>query len=154
MQNPENLIRVGWRERIDLPEWRLHGVRAKIDTGARTSAIDVAQFEIIDDTHVRFEVVSRVRPTRKTKWVEAKMVRTSRVKPSSGEVQERIVCVTPMRIGDQVQDIELGLVCRQGMLCRMLIGRSALEGRFIVDPSCKYVLRGAQNDLPSKGPTE
>lgn len=154
MQSPENLIRIGWRERIDLPDWDLKGVRAKIDTGARTSAIDVAQFEIIDDTHVRFEVVSRVRPTRRTKWVEAKMARTSRVKPSSGEVQERIVCVTRMRIGKKIQEIELSLVCRQGMLCRMLIGRSALEGRFVVDPSCKYVLRGARTNLPSKGKEE
>lgn len=140
MDQKHPLTRTGWRERVALPQWGLHRIRAKIDTGARTSAIDVAQFEMIDDEHVRFEVVYRDRPTRMTKWIEAKCVRTSRVKPSSGEIQERVVCVTKLRMGDQEFDAELSLVCRKGMLCRMLIGRSALSARFLVDPSKKYLL--------------
>ena len=82
------LVRIGWRERVDLPTWGLAGVRAKIDTGARTSVIDVAQIETIDEGHVRFEVVWRLRPDRLTKWIEAEAVRTSRVKPSTGELQD------------------------------------------------------------------
>jgi len=140
MAPESDLTHTGWRERIALPEWGLHRVRAKIDTGARTSAIDVAQFEMIDDEHVRFEIVYRDRPVRKTKWIKAKCVRTSRVKPSSGELQERIVCLTKLRLGNETFDAEVGLVCRKGMLCRMLIGRSALQGRFVVDPSKKYLL--------------
>ena len=71
MASTDRTIVAGWSERVDLPDWGLHRVRAKLDTGAKTSAIDVAQFEIIDDEHVRFEVVYRVTPTRLTKWIEA-----------------------------------------------------------------------------------
>ena len=128
-------VRVGWRERVDLPAWGLRGVRAKIDTGARTSAIDVAQIEHLDGGRVRFEVVYRQKPERRTRWVEADAVRTSVVKPSSGQRQERVVCRTLMRLGTVEREIEISLVCRRKMLCRMLVGRTALEGAFVVDVS-------------------
>lgn len=140
MAEPATLPIVGWRERVDLPDWGLRRVRAKIDTGAKTSAIDVARIEHLGDDRVRFEVVARVTPQRRTRWVEAPLARTSRVKPSSGDPRERVVCVTRLRLGDLEQEIELGLVCRQGMLCRMLIGRTALAGHFLVDSSQKYLL--------------
>ncbi len=140
MAESNEQVTAGWSERVDLPEWGLKRVRAKLDTGARTSAIDVAQFEMIDDEHVRFEVVYRVKPTRQTKWIEAKCNRVTRVKPSHGEPQGRVVCLTTLQIGDQEFEAELGLVCRKGMLCRMLIGRSALAGRYLVDSSHKYII--------------
>lgn len=129
----------GWKERANLPAWRIRNVRAKLDTGAKTSAIDVAQYEFIDDTHVRFEIVYRDKPTRMTRWVTAECVRTSKVKPSSGETQERVVCLTTIELGGQSFEIEVSLVCRKGMICRMLIGRSALENRFLVDSASKYL---------------
>ncbi len=131
---------IGWRERVDLPDWHLRRVRAKIDTGARTSAIDVAQIEHLRDGRIRFEVVGRTHPVRRTRWVEATPVRTSIVKPSHGEAQERPVCLTRVRIGEIEREIEISLVCRSGMLCRMLLGRSALEGVFCVDAGRKYLL--------------
>mgnify|MGYP002625432361 FL=1 len=85
MSQEDDLTRIGWRERVDLPDWGLRRVRAKIDTGARTSAIDVAQIEELEDGRIRFEVVSRTRPKRVTRWVEAYPVRRSVVRPSSGE---------------------------------------------------------------------
>ncbi len=130
----------GWRERVDLPEWGLHGVRAKLDTGARTSAIDVATIEHLDDGRIRFEVVGRHRPTRQTRWVEAVPVRTSVVKPSHGKAQERMVCRTLIRVGVVEAEIEISLVCRKKMLCRMLLGRTALAGRMLVDSDAKYLL--------------
>ena len=137
---PPTPIRAGWRERVDLPEWGIRRVRAKLDTGARTSAIDVAQYEILDDDHVRFEIVYRLKPTRKTKWVQARISRSAIVKPSHGKAQERVVCLTTMRIGNDEFETEISLVCRKKMLCRMLIGRSALAGRFLVDSSEKYLI--------------
>lgn len=151
MSDASDLVLVGWRERVELPDWGFRGIRAKIDTGARTSAIDVAQYEMIGEDRVRFEVVSRIKPVRKTKWMEWDVARTSRVKPSSGDVQERVVCITRLRIGHVEQDIELSLVCRQGMLCRMLIGRTALANHFLVDPSRMYVLSGAGVERSRKG---
>ncbi len=137
----ESLPIVGWRERVDLPDWKLRRVRAKIDTGARTSAIDVARVEELDDGRIRFEVVSRIRP-RRTRWIEARPARTSIVKPSHGKPQQRYVCLTRIRLGDIEYEIEVSLVCRRGMLCRMLLGRTALEGRVLVDPRHKYLLTG------------
>ncbi|MBZ0173414.1 MAG: ATP-dependent zinc protease [Phycisphaerales bacterium] len=139
MDAHEPLPVIGWRERIDLPEWGLKRVRAKIDTGARTSAIDVARIEDLPDGRIRFEVVARNGSTRRTKWIEATPVRTSVVKPSHGETQERCVCLTTIRIGDLEREIEIGLVCRKHMLCRMLIGRRAMAGLAVVDPSRKYL---------------
>ncbi len=149
---PPTSTRAGWRERVDLPDWGIRRVRAKLDTGARTSAIDVAQFEIVDDDHVRFEIVYRLKPTRKTKWVQAKISRSARIKPSHGKAQERVVCLTTLRIGDDEFETEISLVCRKKMLCRMLIGRSALDGRFLVDSSQKYLLSPSKS-TPSQSKT-
>lgn len=148
------LLNIGWRERVELPDWGLRGVRAKIDTGARTSAIDVASIEHLEDGKIRFEVVARLGPERKTRWVEAMPVRVSKIKSSNGQLQERIVCQTRLRIGPVEQDIELSLVCRKRMLCRMLIGRLALADRFLVDSGRKYVLTSAKRPGSKKHKTE
>ena len=130
---------MGWREYVDLPEWHIRRVRAKLDTGARTSAIHVASFEHLSNGRVRFEVVIREHPERRTKLVEADIVRESVVKPSSGQAQVRPVVRTSLVIGPLQIQAEVGLVCRQGMLCRMLVGRRALEGSALVDPSRTYL---------------
>lgn len=131
---------IGWRERVDLPDWGLSRVRAKIDTGARTSAIDVAQVEQLPNGDIRFEVVARVKPERVTRWIEATPVRSSIVKPSSGQKQTRYVCETTFRIAEHEFTAEISLVCRKGMLARMLVGRTALANRFIVDPAQKNLI--------------
>jgi hypothetical protein len=142
---------VGWRERVDLPEWGLKRIRAKIDTGARTSAIDVARIEELPDGRIRFEIVSRVAPSRKTHWLEATPVRSSIVKPSHGEPQHRYVCRTRMTLGPLEHDIEISLVCRKGMLCRMLLGRTALDGAALVNPAEKYLLTPRRVKKDRKG---
>ncbi len=141
---------VGWRERVDIPEWGLKRLRAKIDTGARTSAIDVAQIEDLRDGRIRFEVVSRVRPVRRTRWVEATPVRISTVKPSHGKRQTRYVCLTKVRVGDVEREVEISLVCRSGMLCRMLLGRTFLSNAVLVDTSSKYLLTPKRKKRPER----
>jgi len=153
MASPPVLHIVGWRERVTFTQWGMRRVRAKIDTGARTSAIDVAQIEPQADGTIRFEVVARLTPTRKTKWITARPVRTSVVKPSHGEAQTRYVCLTTISIGDHEQEIEVSLVCRAGMLCRMLIGRSALSERFLVDSSQTYLLTARKRPAPNGNET-
>ncbi len=133
-------LTIGWREVIALPEWGIMRVRAKIDTGARTSAIHVHEIQELEDGRLRFEVVVRERPKRKSVWIEAELMRESEVKPSSGVCQRRQVVETVMQLGPVQRRIELSLVCRKGMLCRMLVGRTALDGDFIVDPSRLYVV--------------
>jgi len=131
---------VGWREFVDLPDWGLKGIRAKIDTGARTSAIDVDHVEELEDGRIRFQVVYRVKPTRRTRWLTATPVRESTVKPSHGVKQTRYVCHTRFRIGDVESELEISLVSRKKMLCRMLLGRTALAKLVQVDPSRTYLL--------------
>lgn len=130
---------VGWREYVTLPEWGVGGVLAKIDTGARTSALHVANIEDLPGDRVRFEVVlSRTDPARRIPVV-ADLVRVARVKPSTGIHQHRHVVATSMKLGPVEKTIEVSLVCRKSMLCRMLIGRSALDDDFLVNSSRRYI---------------
>lgn len=128
---------VGWREPVALPEWGIAAIKTKIDTGARTSAIHVDHLEELPGERVRFDVIVSAaceRSPAQIVKVESDVVRTSRVKPSTGERQERLVVRTRMKLGDVEREIELSLVSRHGMRCRLLLGRTALTG-FLVDPS-------------------
>lgn len=137
-------ITVGWRERVALPDFGIRHLKAKIDTGARTSALHVAAIEELPDQpgRIRFEIVareSRGGHTRLTRWVEADLVREAVVKPSSGQRQRRPVIRARLKLAGRTTDVELTLVSRKGMLCRMLVGRTALvAGHYLVDPSRSF----------------
>lgn len=131
---------IGWREYVNAPKWKIRGIAAKIDTGARTSAIDVADIEEIDRDRVRFHVVlSRNHRSRRVQ-IEAKIRRRTRVRSSLGHVESRLVVSTLLEIGSVTRRIELGLVCRKSMRCRMLLGRTAIEDGFLVDAGRIYLL--------------
>lgn len=132
---------VGWREMVALPEWKIRAIRAKVDTGARTSALDVENIRELPGDRVHFELVHDRRHPEQRLIVETPIVRRTRIKPSTGYVQERLVVKTRARIGGVVKEIEFSLVSRHAMICRMLLGRRALEGDFVVDPSQKYLHR-------------
>lgn len=144
----EKLV-VGWREIAALPDWRIPSILAKIDTGARTSALHVEHLVELDDGRLRFDVVIHEQPGRKVKTVEAQAVRWSKVRPSSGERQVRPVIRTRLRLGDWEREVEVSLVQRRGMLCRMLIGRTAMHG-LVVDPKRRYLV--SQAPSPTKHP--
>ena len=129
----------GWREWVALPEWGIKLLQAKVDTGARTSALHVEQIEELPGDRVRFEVIHRERPRRRVRWVEAELVRLSSVKPSHGRQQERPVVRTEIRLGSVARQVEISLVSRARMQCRMLVGRTALQG-LLVDPSQTHIL--------------
>lgn len=130
---------IGWREYVALPDWNLHGIRAKADTGARSSAIDVANLEELPGDRVRFEVVGdRSHPERRV-VIEAGIVRRTRVRSSFGQAHDRLFVETTLRLAKRDLTIELGLVCRENMLCRMLLGRKSLEHVFAVDPGRIYL---------------
>ncbi len=132
---------IGWREYVSFPEWGVDRIEAKIDTGARTSAIHVKDVVKLKGGRVRFHLVTRrgkAGKPDKTAVVRADLVRTTRVRSSIGHSQERYVVATTIRIGGTRRRIELSLVCRARMICRMLLGRLALEG-FLIDASRKYI---------------
>jgi len=114
-------------------------LRAKVDTGARTSALDVDEVVPLPDGRVRFAVVLR-RDRSRRRRVEERVSRIARVRPSSGVSQTRYFVETTLRLGDVEKRVEVSLVPRRGMLCRMLLGRTALAGDFLVDPDSTYRL--------------
>lgn len=133
------LVTIGWKERIALPEWGIRSIIAKVDTGASVSAIHVDSVEELPGDRVRF-VVALKRDASKTRVVEAPIARTARIKPSHGVAQERYVVTTTAVFGGIEREIEISLVCRKKMRRRMLLGRKAMVGVFQVDPSAAYLL--------------
>ncbi|MBX3181919.1 MAG: RimK/LysX family protein [Polyangiaceae bacterium] len=128
---------IGWRERVALPDWGIAGVVAKIDTGARTSSLHVEHIRELPSGRLAFDVV--LDRSGRFKHVIASPVRVSRVRPSTGQLQHRHVVRTTLELGKVHKVIELSLVSRGDMLCRMLIGRTALERDFLVDASRRYL---------------
>lgn len=130
---------LGWREWVSFPAWGIHRVRAKVDTGARTSAIHCSHIEHVGEDRVRFRVILSRKNPEKFVEVEAPLSRRTVVKPSSGHRHERVVVEAPVRIGQVEKVIEVTLAEREGMLLRMLLGRTAIRPEFVVDPSLRYV---------------
>ena len=149
---PKTLI--GWREYVSLPEWGLTRIKAKADTGARTSVIDVTEVIELDNNRVRFEVVvNRHKPDQHV-WVETEIIRRTRVKSSFGATHDRLIVRTLVKLGEIEKEIELSLVSRRNMLCRMLLGRKALEPELIVDPHRRYIHgRKSRKKKPPQGQT-
>lgn len=140
---------LGWREYVAFPQWGIDALLAKIDTGARTSALHVADIVDRADGMVIFDVVlSRKRPDQIVR-VETHKVRTSRVRSSNGQIQSRPVVQAQISVGGITKTIEVSLVERSHMLCRMLLGRSALGSDFLVDAGRKFV-HGKLSDLKRK----
>ena len=133
---------IGWREFVALPDWGIPRIKAKADTGARTSALDVVDLDLQEDGQVTFHVVVREAPRLKLVEVVAPVVRMASVKPRPGEVEVRPVVRTCMVLGGMEREIEVSLLRREGMLCRMLLGRKALADAFLVDPGSKYLVSG------------
>lgn len=135
---------IGWRERADFPEWGIQRTRVKIDTGARTSSIDAIVQEIRESPDgIKLAVLGlrlwRTRPER-LKFVEAPLVRRTRVRNTGTCQSERLVIEAVICLGAVTKRIELTVADRGGMLIPIILGRRALAGDFIVDVSRKYIL--------------
>ena len=124
---------VGWREWVGLPQLGLAGIMAKIDTGARTSALHANSIEIFErtqETWVRFDVTGE---GEQVPWHEMKLAGQRMVRSSNGISELRCVIATELRLGGRRWPIEVTLTNREKMELPMLIGREALAGRVIVD---------------------
>ena len=131
---------IGWAEYVDIPQWNISRLRAKMDTGARTSALHVENIREVGHGRVQFDVRLHRRHVDRRVTVEAPIKRRGRVRPSSGVSQTRLFVSAIVKIGSLEQEIELSLVDREKMIFRMLIGRSALAHRFLVDVSKRYLI--------------
>lgn len=142
----QRLPTIGFCEYVDLPRWRISGLPAKVDTGARSSALHVENLGELAHNRVRFDVMLDRRKTHRRVPVVATVLRRSRVRSSSGELQLRYFVRTKLHLGPHRMDIEISLVDRRDMIFRMLLGRSVLEHRFLVDVGRRYLL-GAEPAL-------
>ena len=95
---------VGWRERISLPEWGIHDLVAKLDTGARTSSLHAEELQHLPDGQIRFKVVLS-RKTGRSQWVTCTPLRTATVKSSNGQPSERDVVQTLITLGGHTLNV-------------------------------------------------
>lgn len=132
-----NKLMMGWQEWCGLPKLHLPAIKAKIDTGAKTSALhawEVQPFHRHGELYVRFSVHPIQRNDDAVVQCVALVVDQRNVMSSIGHKQLRYVIRTPVMVGDMSWEIEVTLTNRDAMAFRMLLGRDALKGHAIVDP--------------------
>ena len=148
MQTVKELPLVGWREWVRLPEFGGVSVKAKIDTGARTSAIhagNIVETWSEEQMFVQFDLSpGHTGPHARSVTVpcRARVIDRRIIRNSGGQEQARYVILTPAVIGEYEFPIELSLTRRDKMGFRMLIGREAIKNRFWVDPAQSFVQDG------------
>ena len=141
-KNKTSKIRLGWREWVDLPELGLANIKAKVDTGARTSALHAFELRTFDENgrrRVEFKMHPNQRDQQTVVVCTADIKDEREVRDSGGHVEKRWVIETPVSIGGETWPIELTLTARDDMLFRMLLGRTAMRKRALVDPSRSYL---------------
>lgn len=140
--NKRNMLHViGWREWVALPDLGIKTVKVKVDSGARSSALhafDVKTFDREGAQWVRFTVHPIQRSNDKIVVVEAKIHDYRSVRSSSGVAKMRPVIVTDIELLGRRWPVELTLASRDNMGFRMLLGREAIRGRFLVDSGKSY----------------
>src|SRR5680860_445742 len=134
-------IALGWREWMGLPELGIARIKAKVDTGARTSTLHayyVRTFEEQGRLRVRFGVHPLQGRTDIERHCVADVLHQREVTDSGGHRELRVFIATRVIIGATAFPIEVTLTDRDTMRFRMLLGRTALRGRFLVDPLRSY----------------
>ena len=138
-----DLSTIGWREWVVLPELGIDRIKVKVDTGARSSSLhahDLEPFQRRGRDWVRFVVHPQQRSRAGEVQVEAQVLEYRSVRSSNGKASLRPVIITPITLLGQTWPVELTLASRDEMGFRMLLGREAMAGRVLVDPSRTFIL--------------
>lgn len=133
---------LGWREWVALPALGIARIRAKVDTGARTSALDTVRMEEFEQggaRRVRFELFTAKGEKGPADQCVADVVESRWVTNSGGGKENRVVIRTPVVIGAHRKDIEITLTNRHSMKYRMLLGRTAIMKEYHVNPGRSYL---------------
>ncbi|MDX8387092.1 MAG: ATP-dependent zinc protease [Ghiorsea sp.] len=136
-----NLIQVGWREWVALPDLGIDAIKAKVDSGARTSCIHaffVEDFKKNGDDWVRFGVHPKQKNTEHELMCEAQVIDRRLVSDSGGHRELRPVISTTLSIGNMNFECKFTLTNRDSMKFRMLLGRTAMSGRMVIDTAKSY----------------
>ncbi|WP_162128113.1 30S ribosomal protein S6--L-glutamate ligase [Flavobacterium phycosphaerae] len=140
---PQNKIILGSEEWCSFPELGIPAIKARVDSGAKTSAlhaINIAPFIKEGENWVKFDINPIQNNLKTVIHCEAKLIDKRIVKSSSGFREQRYVIQTKLQIGNDSWEIEMTLTNRDSMGFRMLLGREAMSGRILVDPEQKYLL--------------
>lgn len=135
------LRRVGWREWVAIPELGIDSIKAKVDTGAKTSSLHafrLKRFQQDGKEFVRFEVHPRQRKSKPSVTCECPVHEFRKVRSSSGHQELRPVILTEVEVAGERYRVEITLANRDAMGFRMLLGRQALRRRFVVDSGISY----------------
>ena len=133
---------IGWRENVTLPKLNIPFIKAKIDTGARSSALhafNIREQERDGKKIIQFQVHPLQRDNRTTVTTEAELLEYRKIRNSGGIAQLRPVIKTQIELGKQIWSIELSLTDRDVMGFRMLLGRQAVRNKFLVDPGKSFL---------------
>ncbi len=134
---------IGSVERCSLKDLGIFKIDARIDTGAKTSSLHATNIELFKkktERWVRFEVHHTVDGKPVSLACETPVFTRRIVKTSNENSEKRIIIRTPISIGDSTYEIELNLANRETMEYQMLLGREALNGRFLINPSESFLL--------------
>lgn len=143
MNEPTDFLTLGWREWVGLPALGIRQIKAKVDTGARTSALHAFSIQNYSEDgldKVEFQIHPLQRDNDTIATCTADVLDKRIVTDSGGHKEERFVIATLMSIGSYSWTIEMTLTARDDMLFRMLLGRTAIKGRARVDPSRSYLI--------------
>ncbi|WP_328598362.1 ATP-dependent zinc protease family protein [Pontixanthobacter gangjinensis] len=142
MSKPKaKLQTTGWREVVSLPELGILGIPAKIDTGARTSSLHAVNIELFDrdgEEVARFDLDFGA--DKAYRHCEAIRVAHRTITSSNGSAEERLIVKTMLSMGGTDFRAEFSLTDRSDMVFPMLVGRTALKNRFLVNPGRSYLI--------------
>ncbi len=142
LSQTSNLKIIGWSEWISFPDLGIPRVKAKIDTGAKTSAIhafDTRQYRRKGESWIDFSIHPLQRNDRVVVAAEAPILAWRHIKSSNGSTEKRPVILVNIGLMGEYWPIEMTLTNRDDMGFRMLLGREALKGRFLVNSSKTYL---------------
>lgn len=134
---------IGSLEKCDLPQLGIEELHIRVDTGAKTSSLhvdNIEEFTKDDAMWIAFDIHPDVYNTDEVIRKKAKVVDIKKVKSSTATKQRRYVIHTKITMANKSWTIRLTLTDRSKMTYRMLLGREAMKGRFVVDPECHYRL--------------
>lgn len=134
----DNLILIGWREWCALPDLNIPAIKAKIDTGARTSALHAFNIRLVGKKHIAFSIYPIQANNEIVVNCKAAVVDQRSITSSNGQKEYRYIIMTSVRFGNHMREIEVSLSDRDPLRFRMLLGREALKNWTFVNPGRSF----------------